>query len=71
MGDFVIIDRSNPESVVGWIVELKRGGRTAGNQLTNAQNAADAFRLARHQAVAGTADELLEILSVGRGSWGP
>jgi hypothetical protein len=71
-GDFLVIDRSNPEKPVGWVVELKSkpGGAFPGNQFMNADQLQKDFKLTQMQKIAGTNAEMLQALNRGRGSWG-
>jgi RHS repeat-associated protein len=70
MGDFLVIDRSNPGSPVGWVVELKTstGGGFPGEQLINASTLKAQFGLSQLKTVAGTSQQMLEELRIGRGS---
>lgn len=70
MGDFLVIDRSDPRSAVGWVVELKTShGGFPGEQFRNAGSLRSLYGLSQLRTVAGTPSEVLESLSVGRGSW--
>lgn len=69
-GDFLVIDRSNPRSLVGWVVELKSSsGGFAGGQLKNAGALARRQGLDDFRAISGTPAEMIRKMSVGRGSW--
>jgi RHS repeat-associated protein len=70
MGDFLVIDRSNPKSPVGWVVELKttRGG-FPGEQFKNAWTLKGNYELTKMRQIAGTPGEVLAQLNLGRGSW--
>lgn len=71
MGDFVIIDPSDSQYIVGWVVELKMasGAAHAGVQLSRAEEAADHLELYDFKAVTGNPDEIMAILTRGRGAW--
>jgi hypothetical protein len=70
MGDFVIIDLSNPREPVGWIVELKTSsGGFPGEQFRNADAIARQLGLKKFKKVAGTPEEMLEELNKGRSQW--
>jgi tetratricopeptide (TPR) repeat protein len=70
MGDFVIIDLSNPREPVGWIVELKTSsGGFPGEQFRNADTIARQLGLKKFKKVAGTPEEMLEELNKGRSQW--
>jgi hypothetical protein len=71
MGDFVIIDRSDSQYIVGWVIELKTasGSAHAGIQLSRAAEAADVLDLDQFRAVTGNPDEIMAILTRGRGAW--
>ncbi len=69
LGDFLLIDRSNPRSPLGFIVDLKSGGGSAGNQLSNAAAARELFGLKHLETASGNIDELLELLSRGRAAF--
>jgi len=71
LGDFLVIDRSNPKDVLGIAVELKQGGGGAGNQLQNIEGVLDVeeLRVKRIFGETGTADELIEMLSRGRSAY--
>jgi hypothetical protein len=70
MGDFLVVDRSDPRSAVGWVVELKTSsGGFPGEQFRNAGSLQALYGLSQMRMVAGTPSEVLETLSVGRGTW--
>ncbi|MEE6263560.1 polymorphic toxin-type HINT domain-containing protein [Plantactinospora sonchi] len=70
MGDFLVIDRSNPRSPVGWAVELKTSsGGFPGEQFRNASSLTSRYGLSDFRMIAGTPSEMLDALSVGRSSW--
>ena len=71
MGDFVIIDLSDSQYIVGWVVELKTaaGSAHAGVQLLRAEEAADCLKLDQFRAVTGNPDEIMFLLTRGRGAW--
>ena len=71
LGDFLIVDRSNHDFAFGFVVDLKKGGGSAGNQLQNASTVPDikALRVRDVDTASGTADELLELLSRGRAAF--
>lgn len=65
-----MIDRSNPRSPVGWVVELKSSsGGFPGEQFRNAASLQGKFGLSQIRMVAGTPDEVLKTLNVGRRTW--
>lgn len=69
-GDFLIIDRSNPRSPVGWVVELKSAhGGFPGEQFMNAGALKGKFGLSALEFAAGTPDEMLAVLNRGRREW--
>ncbi|RVX42809.1 intein/RHS repeat-associated protein [Nonomuraea polychroma] len=70
MGDFLVIDPSNPRAPVGWVVELKTSsGGFPGEQFMNADRLKDLYGLNQLRKVAGTPEQMLEALNVGRRSW--
>ncbi|MEV0210650.1 RHS repeat-associated core domain-containing protein [Streptomyces sp. NPDC050788] len=70
MGDFLVIDRSNPRKPVGWVVELKTShGGFPGEQFRNAASLQAKYGLSQMRTVAGTAEEMLAALGIGRGAW--
>ncbi len=70
LGDFLIIDRSNPNKWAAFLFDLKGGGGGAGNSLSNAESVLDVFEKIKHLEVAsGNADTLLELLTRGRAAW--
>ncbi len=71
MGDFLIIDPSDSQYIVGWVVELKMasGAAHAGVQLSRAKEAARALKLHELKAVTGNPDEIMVILTRGRRAW--
>lgn len=72
LGDFLVIDRSNPRRPVAFLMDLKSGGGSAGNQLQNWKDIARVFDDIRELDVyrySGSIDELLKILSRGREAW--
>ena len=69
LGDFLLIDRSNPRSPLGFLVDLKSGGGSAGNQLSNAADASRIFGLKHLETASGSVDELLNLLSRGRAAF--
>jgi RHS repeat-associated protein len=69
-GDFLVIDRSNPGARVGWVVELKaETGAFPGTQFMNAASLETQFRLSQLRMIAGSPQDVLKALNVGRGSW--
>ena len=52
-GDFVVVDKSNPRSLVGWVIELKSkdGVAHTGEQLKNADRIADELNLGTFEVV--------------------
>lgn len=72
MGDFVIIDLSDSQYHVGWVIELKTAPSSAhaGVQLSTAADAAWHLKLREFIAVTGNPDEIMAILTRGRGAWG-
>ena len=71
MGDFVIIDLSDSQLIVGWVVELKMAPNSAhaGVQLARAADAAWHLKIREFKAVTGNPDEIMAILTRGRGAW--
>ena len=67
LGDFLIIDRSNPKRPMGFLVDHKSGGGGAGNQLRDAADAVREFGLDNLETASGTTRELIELISRGRG----
>jgi RHS repeat-associated protein len=70
-GDFVVIDQSNPQRLVGWVAELGsgKGAAHAGHQLRNAAEVQTDLGVRQWEKVFGTTDELLDIMKRGRGDW--
>lgn len=73
MGDFVILDLSDPEELVGWVIELKTAPNSAhaGVQLLRASEAAANFgiTLRNYRSITGNIEEVMKVLTRGRGSW--
>ncbi|WP_390898114.1 DUF6531 domain-containing protein [Streptomyces lusitanus] len=71
-GDFVIVDMTNKNHKVGWVVDHKMNADkvTKGNQFTNAARAAKSLGLEKYEIATGDTGKLLNILSRGRGAWG-
>ena len=71
LGDFLIVDRSNDLYPFGFVVDLKKGGGSAGNQLQNAQKVVEVrgLNIRKVEPASGTAEELLELLSRGRSAF--
>jgi len=72
LGDFLLIDRSNPQRPIAFLVDLKGGGGGAGSQLSNWRSVARVFDDIDENLIhrfSGTADELMEILLRGRGAF--
>ncbi|MDM8551683.1 hypothetical protein QUF72_16470 [Desulfobacterales bacterium HSG2] len=70
MGDFVVIDCSDVNSRVGWIIERKMAEDSshAGTQLSKAS--AKCFYMGDDfKTVTGNVDEVMNILTPGRGKW--
>jgi hypothetical protein len=66
IGDFVIIDRSNPKKPMAFVLELTTKGGS-GNKLKNWPEIQKIFpKLTHVEHKAGTAEELLELISRGR-----
>lgn len=71
LGDFLIVDRSNPKANLGFVVDLKTGGGSAGNQLQNASAVptVKALKIDQIETASGTTEELLELFSRGRAAF--
>ena len=69
LGDFLIIDRSNPKKPMAFLVDLKSGGGGAGNQLSNSAAIKDVFKIDNIKKLSGTADDLLKEMSRGRAAF--
>ena len=71
LGDFLVLDRSNPNRPLAFLVELKGGRGGPGNQLENWHSVARVFGVDQHLIFrpSGTADHFIELLSRGRSAW--
>lgn len=70
MGDFLVIEWSNPDDQVGGVVELKpKTGAFPGRQFLNAASLKTEFGLTHLRMIAGGPEDLLKALKVGRSSW--
>ena len=69
LGDFLLVDPSNPKKPMGFLVDLKKGNGSAGNQLSNASAAKNIFSLMHLETASGSADELVALLSRGRAAF--
>jgi hypothetical protein len=72
LGDFLLIDRSNPRSPMAFLVDLKSGGGSAGNQLSNWRSVSRVFDDINEKLIfrfSGSQDELMTVLSRGRAAF--